>query len=216
MLEWISGCILAGGKSSRYGSDKAMIHIAGIPAILRLYRMMKNIFHEVFVIANDADKYAFLGSPVYPDIHRHIGPLGGIHSALIHSSAESVFVLSCDLPLITENLIQFLAAYPSKKSIVLPVTAGIIQPLCGIYRRSCLPLIDQMIGPEPLMENPEKPKQWKYSPLILIDMAGAHQIEMETEYPLYQEQLFYNINHPEDAEKIKMLLEKANQNFPIE
>lgn len=201
----ISGCLLAGGKSKRFGTDKALLLLKNQPIIAHLYQLLTSVYQEVFIIANEPSKYQFLGAKVFTDIHQNIGPLGGIHSALTHATNDEVFILSCDLPLITRDFIRFVSDYPIRQPIILPKTAGVIQPLCGIYNKSCLKIIAEMIGLEPLIEDPEKPKQWKYSPLILIEKAHTQFIHVETEYSLFDKKIFLNINHPSDFEKIQIL-----------
>lgn len=200
----MTGCILAGGKSSRYGTDKALIRIGEQTIIEKLFRELSSVFANTIIIANDKAPYTFLNSPVYSDIIRNIGPLGGIYSALTFAGSDKVFFLSCDLPYMTGDFIRFIAEHPSGRPIVLPVTNGIIQPLCGIYSKSCLPVIMKMIGEEGAHANPDEPKKWKYSPLVLIEEMKAELIDVAAHYPVYDEKLFYNINHPEDYEKILM------------
>lgn len=202
MINGITGCILAGGKSSRYGTDKSFLKIGEDTIIEKMSGILNELFSEWFIISNRGEHYRFLNVPVYEDSFRHIGPLGGIHSALVHSSTDKVFILSCDLPFMTGDFIRFITEHPSGRPIVLPVTGGIIQPLCGIYSKPCLPVIVDMIGEDGLKTDPDEPKKWKYSPLVLIEEMKAELIDVVRLYPAYDEKLFCNINHPEDYERV--------------
>ncbi len=202
----ITGCILAGGKSSRYGTDKALIRIGEQTLIEKTAHELSSVFSRMLIVSNSTETCEFLNFPVYPDIIRNIGPLGGIHSALTHAETDKVFLISCDLPYMTADFIHFIAVHHSESPIILPVTNGIIQPLCGLYSKSCLPVIMKMIGKEGAHTYPDEPKKWKYSPLVLIEEMKAELIDVKAHYPAYDEKLFYNINHPEDYEK--MLLPK--------
>ena len=198
----ITGCILAGGKSSRYGTDKALIRIREQTIIEKLACELSSVFSRMMIIANAADTFAFLNYPVHPDIIRNIGPLGGIHSALSNAETDRIFLLSCDMPHMTGGFIRFIVDHPSDRPIVLPVTNGIIQPLCGIYSKACLPVIMDLIGEEGAHAGSDAPKKWKYSPLVLIEKMNSELIDVVHSYPGYDEKLFYNINHPEDYENI--------------
>jgi molybdopterin-guanine dinucleotide biosynthesis protein A len=202
MKKDITGCILAGGKSSRYGTDKALIRIGEQTIIEKLASELASVFTHMMIISNAADTFAFLNYPVHPDIIRNIGPLGGIHSALSNSKTDKVFLISCDLPYMTADFIRFITEQPAERPIVLPVTNGIIQPLCGIYSKACLPVIMDMIGEEGAHASKDEPKKWKYSPLVLIEKMKAGLIDVVHSYPMYDEKIFYNINHPEDYENI--------------
>ncbi len=206
MITGITGCILAGGKSSRYGTDKALIRIGEQTIIEKLAHELSTVFSNVMIIANASDTYPFLKYPVHSDILRNIGPLGGIHSALTHAETEKIFLLSCDLPHMTSDFIRFVAEYPSDRPITLPVTNGIIQPLCGVYSKACLQVIMDMIGQDGTHAGPHEPKKWKYSPLVLIERMKADLIDVMKTYPMYDEKIFFNINHPEDLGKIQSIM----------
>ena len=202
MINGITGCILAGGKSSRYGADKSLLKIGAETIIERLIRQISGLFPETVVVTNNDRDYGFLGIPVYTDIYKNIGPLGGIHSALVHSVNEKVFILSCDIPFMTADFIKYVIAFNSVRPVILPSTNGIIQPLCGIYSKSCIPFIQTMIGVDNKETGSGEPKQWRYSPLVVIEEMKAELIDVVRLYPAYDEKLFCNINHPEDYERV--------------
>src|SRR3972149_1031162 len=105
-LHNITAAILAGGKSSRMGTDKALLKIGDAAFIERIARTARSVFERVILISDANEKYSSLPLPIYLDLFPQCGPLGGLHSALVHSSTPYVFVTPCDLPLITAAMIQ--------------------------------------------------------------------------------------------------------------
>src|SRR6266496_3170841 len=100
MYNDITGIILAGGKSSRMGTNKAFLRLGNKYVIEILADLMKNIFSKMILITNEPALYKFLKIDIYEDIYKNKGPLGGIHSGLVNSQTEKNFVLSCDIPFI--------------------------------------------------------------------------------------------------------------------
>ena len=76
-LRDVTGVILAGGKSRRFGKNKALVEIDGIPLIGRVVSVMKSVFQHLVLITNTPDEYSYLKLPMYEDIIKGLGPLGG-------------------------------------------------------------------------------------------------------------------------------------------
>lgn len=108
----IVGVILAGGKSSRMGTNKALRELDGLPLIAHVARTMQHVFKRVLIVADDAEPYRFLRLPIYPDIFKDSGPLGGIHAGFVYSGAKSIFVAACDTPFISGALLEYIIHYP--------------------------------------------------------------------------------------------------------
>lgn len=134
----ITGVILAGGRSTRMGRDKALLQFQGKPFIQHVADTLRSVFNEVIIVSDHGERYAFLDLPIFDDRFKSCGPLGGIHSALIHVKTVAVFVLSCDLPLVGREIIQRVLDSSMDCGIVVVSCEGRIQPLCGYYHRSCL------------------------------------------------------------------------------
>lgn len=139
--EHITGVVLAGGKSTRMGQDKALLTLNGKPFIKHVASALQAVFAEVIVSANSTD-YEFLGLPVVKDVYENCGPLGGIHAALTAAKTESVFIASCDMPLLTPAVIRFIIEKPFNGDVLVASTRDYVQPLCGLYARSCLPTLE--------------------------------------------------------------------------
>lgn len=143
----MTGAILAGGKSSRMGFNKAFIEINGGTIINRTIKIFKNLFDEVFIVANDIPLYEGLGVPVYSDIFKESGSLGGIYTALFHSSSKSAFVAACDMPFLEEKAIEKMLSIPNVEAhdAIVPHINGKYHPLHAIYSKRCMKKIEPMI-----------------------------------------------------------------------
>jgi molybdopterin-guanine dinucleotide biosynthesis protein A len=199
MYNSITGIILSGGKSSRMGVNKSLLKFSDKYNIELIKDLMVNVFERVILITNEPELYEFLELETYPDIYLGYGPLGGIHSGLIHSETESNFIISCDMPFIDKNTIEFIVNYPSKQNIIVPKSDGFIQQLCGIYKKSLIPAIGKILnqGGENENRNSIQTKR-KCKVHQIIEETDSTIIDMESEYPLYHKDLFFNMNSLDD------------------
>ena len=128
--------ILAGGKSSRMGTDKAFLEWEGSTFLERALLCARSITPHVTIVGS-RDKFESF-APVIEDKYPDRGPLGGIHAALADSSAEQNSVLAVDLPLVPPAFLSYLLeqAIASPTSwVVIPRSSERLQPLCAVYRR---------------------------------------------------------------------------------
>lgn len=132
-----NGYILAGGKSSRMGSDKGLMPFQDKPLIQHIIEQLKPTVKKVVLVANNST-YQNFGLEVIPDLIKDIGPAGGIYSALKHTDARFNLILSCDMPFIKSEAIEFIIQNSFKWQITVPVYHQKIEPLCGIYTKDCL------------------------------------------------------------------------------
>ena len=136
------GAILAGGKSSRFGTNKAFAQIDGICMIERVEKVLCSLFRKVIIIADASDQYEYLGHEVFQDIIKGSGPLGGILTALSVTEAKAVFTVACDMPFINKNLIRYMCNLRQDGvDAVLPLVKGKPEPLFAIYSAGCLSFI---------------------------------------------------------------------------
>ncbi|MCL6493392.1 MAG: molybdenum cofactor guanylyltransferase [Ignavibacterium sp.] len=197
MYSDIAGVILAGGKSSRMGVNKSFLKLGNQTIIERIVDLMKSTFTEVIIITNTPDEYKFLKLPLYEDIYKWKGPLAGIHSALTHSQTEKVFVLSCDVPLMSKEIIEYIIEYKSDKSIVFCEAAGYHQPLVGVYSKKILSKIEKFIS------NNEMTDKSFHQFLKIVDAEIIHPEKLS----FYNDEIFFNVNRPEDYEHLKLKYE---------
>lgn len=143
-LSDVTAVLLAGGKSSRMGSDKGLVEFQNKPMAFHILEVLNNLFSEVIVISNSCN-YNDSGFRVFPDSIAFKGPVGGIVSAFEHTNSKWIFVIACDMPLITKEAI--LKLYEAKKNaeICLPATKDGIEPLCGFYHTAIQQKLIEMI-----------------------------------------------------------------------
>jgi len=191
-----TGIILVGGKSSRFGSDKALVKFNNKTTIEIIAGMFIESFNEIIIIANNPEPYKFLGYKIYPDLYLNKGPLAGIHSGLSHSNNKRNFFISCDLPLMKKEIIEYLINYKTSKAILLPKDEGKIHFLCGVYEKGCLHRAVELLKTNNGMKNLTLSMhnfiQGMKVEILKVDML-----------PFYSRDIFFNMNTPEDYEYLK-------------
>lgn len=128
--------ILAGGKSTRMGRDKAFVDYDGRTLLARALNLARSITSDVRIVGS-REKFAPF-APVVEDVFRDCGPLGGIHAALRASLTELNLMLAVDTPFVSPEILQHMIAQARsapEAAAVVPRCAGGWQPLCAIYRR---------------------------------------------------------------------------------
>ncbi len=135
MADKIAAFVLAGGKSTRMGADKAFLELDGRTLLERALELARSVTADVHIVG-PRDKFEAF-APVVEDVYQNRGPLAGIHAALASSKAELNLMLGVDLPLLTPALLRFLAdkAEESGAEVTVPRIAGGYHPLCAVYRR---------------------------------------------------------------------------------
>jgi molybdenum cofactor guanylyltransferase len=132
-----SAFILAGGKSTRMGADKAFIEYEGCTLLERVLALTRSVTSEVCIVGDQAKFGAF--APVLEDTFRDCGPLAGIHAALRSSRTELNLMLAVDMPFVSPALLQYLVAQAQAAPdavVVVPQSEERRQPLCAVYRRN--------------------------------------------------------------------------------
>jgi len=132
-----AGFVLAGGKSSRMGSNKALLPFKGITLIEHVAAKVKKAAGNVTLVGDKA-KYSNFSYPVTEDIFPGRGPLSGIHAALAASQSEWSLIVACDMPEVTETFLTSLIerAEGGKAHAVIPAgPSGLPEPLCAVYSR---------------------------------------------------------------------------------
>ncbi len=176
-----TGIILAGGKSSRMGEDKGLVLLNGKPMIQYVIEALKEVVSDIIIISNNAS-YNKFRVPVYSDIIKDKGPVGGIYTGLYHSTTELNFCISCDVPMISSDFIFWLLNKSGNASITLPMYKDKIHQMIGVYSKQVL---------SNFKESTEK-EHLKLSQ-VNKDMA-CEIIDIEKEYANFDELIFSNIN----------------------
>jgi molybdopterin-guanine dinucleotide biosynthesis protein A len=137
----IAGYVMAGGKSKRFGQDKARVRLGGEMMLTRTCRLVNEVTGSVSVVADRESRYADSDLWVVEDRWPGDGPLGGILTAL-SATAETDdgrdwnLIVSCDMPFLTREWLAYLIgrALASKAEVVLPHSASGPEPLCACWR----------------------------------------------------------------------------------
>lgn len=146
----ISGIVLAGGASKRFGGiTKSNIIIDGEKIISRIINTIKDIFGEIIIVANDPTAFQeFSGYRITGDVYPDTGPIGGIHAALKASSGDAVFVFAGDMPFLDQTIIRKMIRkfLKGNHDILVPKIGPLSEPLHAIYRISVLKDLEKFMS----------------------------------------------------------------------
>ena len=186
-IKGITGLILAGGKSTRFGKNKALVEMDGIRLIERVIRVMGSVFQRLIIITNTPHAYAYLKLPMVEDLIKDLGPLGGLYTGLEAISDETGFFVACDMPFLSEPLIRHMAAVRGDFDVVLPKIDWKIEALHGLYSKRCLPAIKEAI-------DSQEYQVIRFFPKIRVKYLDENEIRK------YDPKLktFFNINNPQE------------------
>jgi len=152
MFRDISGVILAGGKSSRFGGQpKTKIIIGGNTILSKILRIFGGLFGEVIIVTNTPDEYSeFKHYRIIRDLLRDMGPLGGLHAAMKATTKSALFVVAGDMPFLEEDLIirQIRTFNEELCEAVIPVVNNFPEPLHAILSTSVLDKLEKHLTTE--------------------------------------------------------------------
>ena len=187
----VTGVILAGGKSSRYGTNKALAKINGIPLIENVIRVMGSLFKDLVLITNTPDEYAYLELPMYEDLIKGFGPIGGIYTALNSITNDAGFFVACDMPSLNPGLIRYMVGIRDDFDAVVPGISGKMETLHALYARRCLPAVRRLID---LREY----QIFRFFPEVSVRHVKENEIRR------FDPELksFFNVNRPEELGRL--------------
>ncbi len=196
----MNALLLSGGKSSRFGTNKAMETINGKPLIEQIVQGLKNVFEKVYIIGN-VKEYTFLQGVFFcEDIIPNKGPLGGLLTGLICSDSEYNFLTACDMPFLTREFFEFVKLQKKDYDLLVPAYNSYLEPLAAVYSKKCLPFIS-----DSLKRNQLKLKS--FFPQVNVRIIKETVIREIGE----PEKLFFNINYKEDVQKLEINLERSEK-----
>jgi FdhD protein len=191
-VKGVTGVILAGGGSSRMGSNKALLLHHGGRIIEGIYRTLAELFEEVIVVTNTPELYQFLPCRKVPDIYPGKGVVAGIHAGLSQSSEDAVFVVACDMPQLQGELIRHLTTLAEGVDVVMPLSPGGYEPLHAIYGKGCLPALEELL------------QTGDQRVISLLPRVNVREVPAE-EVALFDQGFdsFANINTPDDYYRLR-------------
>jgi len=163
------------------GEDKGLVLLNGKPMIQYVIEALKEVVSEISIISNNESYHKF-GVPVYSDIIKEKGPVGGIYTGLYHSTTELNFCISCDVPMISSDFIFWLLNRSGNAFVTLPMYKDKVHQMIGVYSKQVLSNFQESVEKEHL----------KLSQ-VNNDMA-CEIIDIEKEYANFDELIFSNIN----------------------
>jgi len=191
----IVGLILAGGESSRL-SGKCWRQISGVPMVVRVSQAIAPVVGETLIIGGTR---APTGTRLVPDEQPGAGPLAAIAAGMGAARADVYLVTSCDIPLVTSELLQYLVDAAGGVDAVVPTVADRSQPLCAVYARGCLLAIGQALS-----------SGRRRVDSFFADVQVRRIAEAELARFGSPERLFFNVNTPHDLAQAQQMIAIAN------
>ena len=185
----VTGVILAGGRSTRMGRDKATLQVAGGTLFGRTLAMLRSIFPRVLIAGSRPD-LALPEVPCVPDIYPG-SALGGLHGGLNAVETPWMFVTPCDLAYPDPNLVRFILAHRGSCDVVVPRTPGGFEPVFALYHKNCFPIMEAMLA------------RGEFRIYDFYNQVRVRYLAAE-ELPAGWERALINLNTPEDLRRISM------------
>lgn len=186
----ITGIVLSGGKSSRMGREKGLCTLNGKPLIEYAVEVLLEVCDKVIISAN-SDDYEYLELPVVKDIVIGVGPIGGLVSALQFSKTEDNFVLSCDMPFVSKELVRYILSESKEYQAIIPINNGFTEPLCAYYRKDVAKIFEIAIN------------QGVYKIQKVIRGADVNFLNIDAQKDFNGKLLFSNINTVEELRRFE-------------
>jgi len=193
----MTGIILAGGKSSRFGESKALQVIGGKSVIQRVVDSLSAVCAPIIVATAHGEAVPCSSTAeivTVADIYPAGGALAGIHSALTASRTCRAVVVGCDMPFLSIGLLRHMCRISSAYDAVVPRVDDNVEPLCAVYSRSCLAPIQGLLERHELRIN-------RLFPMVKVRYVGQEEIdEFDPEHLS-----FFNINSRADLERARAM-----------
>jgi len=186
----MTGIILAGGKNTRMGRNKALLEVGGTRLIDRTVALFRSVFQEVIIVAADPLDYLDQQAAIVTDILPHRGALGGLYTGLFYAAGEYAFVAACDMPFMNRAFLEYMTSQAEGYDIVVPAPPDGLQPLHAVYSRRCLPAIRSLLHRNRMQIKAFYPGRR----VLTIPPETLRAYDPEG-------RMFINLNSPEDLEK---------------
>ncbi|MFQ6111893.1 MAG: molybdenum cofactor guanylyltransferase [Nitrospinota bacterium] len=147
MSKEVGALVLAGGKSTRMGTNKSFVTLGGMPLIQIIVEKLARVFEDrVYILTNTPALYKQFRLPMISDRIKDRGPLSGIQAGLSQSPFGHNFFVACDMPYINPTLIGYMTETLKEEfDVTVPLAHGRPEPLHGFYSKNCLPEIERLL-----------------------------------------------------------------------
>jgi molybdopterin-guanine dinucleotide biosynthesis protein A len=139
----MTGTVLIGGRSSRFGSDKVITPMGQRMLIERVTDVIAPLFDEVILVGHR--RPGLKAFSIVEDLVPGQGPLGGIRTALSASKTPYCFVFAADMPNLDRSFIEYMISITDDHDIVIPMWSKGREPLHAIYHRRVLPVVEELL-----------------------------------------------------------------------
>jgi len=186
----VTVAILAGGKSSRMGTDKSFVLFEGRPMVEVVREQVTGLGNELILITNKPEDYAELGLPMFSDVYPDHGSLGGIFTAVYYASHPYTLVVACDMPWLNRPLLAHMISLRQTADVVVPRWEKYPEPLHAVYSKACLAPIERNL------------KAQRLKIAGFFDQVRVNFVERETIARFDPHgRSFANVNTPEDLQE---------------
>lgn len=186
--------LLAGGKSSRMGTDKSFVRVLGRPLIEDILAQVAGLGTETLIITNRLDEYRYLGLPLFGDVLPDKGALGGLYTALHSATHPHVLCLACDMPFVVRPLLEYFISLSPQADVIMPRLGGEAEPFRALYARTCLAPIEAALAAG-------KMRVISFFPNVRVRFVDEPEIDRFD--PAHRS--FFNVNTPDDLVQARRL-----------
>jgi molybdopterin-guanine dinucleotide biosynthesis protein A len=189
--------VLAGGKSTRFGRDKAFLELDGQPLATRTIAKLAKLTDELIIVSNDPAPYELLDLParIVPDVRPGEGSLMGLYSGLKVVRSDQAVCVACDMPFLSLGLLRYMLRLAPDYDVVVPRIGRFMEPLHAIYSKSCLMPMETLLA------------RGRRQIIAFYDDVRVRYVDAE-EVDAYDplRLSFLNVNTPEDWARVQRLL----------
>ena len=194
----MTSIILAGGKSSRLGRNKALQIVDSKSLIQWVVDRVSMLSTEIIIVTADGEAipcYSTLEVKSVADIYPEKGPLVGIYSGLMSASSSRAIAVGCDTPFLSVSLLKYMTQMCSVYDVVVPRMKSKLEPLCAVYSRNCSGSIQRLLEQDELRID------------RLFGMVKVKYVEEDEINRFDPEHLsFFNINSEGDLDRARKLV----------
>ncbi|MDP4162461.1 MAG: molybdenum cofactor guanylyltransferase [Bacillota bacterium] len=186
--------ILSGGKSSRMGTNKALLELNDKTNIQRIFDEINKLTEHIVLVTNEPEMYDFLKIKTVADVYEGKGPLAGLHAGLLASESEVNLAVACDMPFVTAEAAEVLLKNIQAFDAVVPVINGKRHPLFAAFDQRIIPQIEQVL---------------EAGELRMMNLLEKLNVNYITEKDFQEfsasdlERIFFNMNLPEEYKEAR-------------
>lgn len=203
----VSGVVIAGGKSTRLGTDKRRLRLwgsAGPTLLAHTVGLLAEQCHEVIVVLNDPEEWADLPARLVPDLFPDAGSLGGIYSGLVAASQPYIFAVAADMPFLNGELIAWMLRQPRDYDVLVPRIGGQarnrlgVESLHAVYGVGCREPIRQQLA----AGNPQVIGFFGEVRVTFVEPETISRLDPKAS-------AFTNVNTPEELQEVQRMIRDA-------